>query len=159
MRVLGIDPGSISTGYGVVEGDGKGSLIHICHGRIACGREVPLEGRLKRIFDGLREIIALHSPAVMAIEKIFVARSVSSALKLGHVRGVVMLSAAHEGLEVYQYTPMEVKKALTGYGRAPKGQVQFMVQRFLNIPAMADDDASDALAVAICHIHSMGARG
>lgn len=158
MRVLGIDPGSLSTGYGIVDGDGKRGFIHICHGRIACERKAPLEGRLKKIFDGLKEIITLHSPAVMAIEKVFVARNASSALKLGHIRGVAMLCAAHEGLEVFQYTPMEVKKALTGYGNAHKRQVQFMVQRFLGIPSIADADASDALAVAICHIHSMGVK-
>lgn len=157
MRVLGIDPGSLVTGYGIVESSGRGEVIHVCHGRITCGPNLALEERLKRIFEGLRGIISSHSPEVMAVEKVFVARNVSSALKLGHVRGIVILSAVEEGLKVFQYTPMEVKKAVTGYGRAEKGQIRSMVSRFLGIP-VEDGDAGDALAVALCHLYREGFR-
>ncbi len=157
MRVLGIDPGSLVTGYGIVESDGSGGFIHVCHGSIRCGPHLSMEERLKRIFEGLQDLISSHRPEAMAIEKVFVAKNASSALKLGHVRGIVILSAIQKGLKVFQYTPMEVKKAITGYGRAEKGQIQSVVSRFLGVP-VEGKDAGDALAVALCHLFTEGFR-
>lgn len=157
MRVLGIDPGSLVTGYGLVEGNGD-KLTHICNGRIVCRRGTPLEKRLKEIFDELQEIIKSYNPQVVAVEKVFVSRGAESALKLGHARGVAILCAAIEGLQVFQYTPMEIKKALTGYGMAEKEQVKYMVKRLLGMPYPPETNASDALGVAICHIHHRGLK-
>ncbi len=155
MRVLGIDPGSLITGYGLVEGDGS-NLTHICNGSIVCRNGDLLENRLMEIFDILQGVISSCSPDVVAIENVFVSKGARSALKLGHARGVALLSAVKGGLKVFKYSPMEIKKALTGYGRADKQQVQYMVKRLLGMPSLPDTNASDALAVAICHIHMAG---
>ncbi len=156
MRVLGIDPGSITTGYGIVEMNG-GKLSHIDNGSVTCKKETLLENRLKLIFDSLHDIIASYAPAIMAVERIFVSKGAASALKLGHARGVAILSAVNKNIDVVQYTPMEVKKAVTGYGKADKEQVKYMVAKLLNIPCSLKTDASDALAVAICHLHTVSA--
>jgi len=155
MRVLGIDPGSRITGYGIVEKQGN-RLVHIDNGALQVGSSVDFSARLDTIYRGLQELIALHRPEAAAIEQIFVSRNVSSALKLGHARGAAMLAAVHGGLEIHEYTAMQVKSAVVGYGRAAKGQVQQMVKALLNLPEIAQEDASDALAVAICHAHSAG---
>ena len=157
MRVLGIDCGGEYTGYGVVEQDEHGSLHHICSGAIRLSPRDALELRLKKICEGLAEIIAAHAPEQVAIEDVFYAVNAKSALKLGHVRGVSMLAAAQAGLEVVAYSPLSIKSAVVGYGRAEKSQVQLMVTRLLNLtepPTPAD--ASDALAIAICHLHTAG---
>ena len=155
MRVLGIDCGGEYTGYGVVEQDGDGSLHHLCSGAIRLVPREALELRLKKICDGLTGIIASYSPEQVAIEDVFYAVNVKSALKLGHVRGVAMLVAAQAGLEVIAYSPLSIKSAVVGYGKAEKSQVQVMVTRLLDLPAPPDSpDAADALAIAICHLHT-----
>jgi crossover junction endodeoxyribonuclease RuvC len=157
MRVLGIDCGGEYTGYGVVEQDEHGALHHLCSGAIRLSTRDALELRLKKICEELAAIIAAQSPEQVAIEDVFYAVNAKSALKLGHVRGVAMLAAAQAGLEVVAYSPLSIKSAVVGYGRAEKSQVQLMVTRLLNLaepPTPAD--AADALAIAICHLHTAG---
>jgi crossover junction endodeoxyribonuclease RuvC len=157
MRVLGIDCGGEYTGYGVVEQDGDGALRHLCSGAIRLLPQEPLELRLKKISEGLAEIIRAYSPEEVAIEDVFYAVNVKSALKLGHVRGVAMLVAAQAGLGVVAYSPLSIKSAVVGYGKAEKSQVQVMVARLLDLPASPEPpDAADALAIAICHLHTAG---
>ncbi len=157
MRVLGIDCGGECTGYGVVEQDAQGSLRHLCSGAIRLSPREALELRLKKICEGLTEIIGRYSPEQVAIEDVFYAVNVKSALKLGHVRGVAMLVAAQAGLEVIAYSPLSIKSAVVGYGRAEKSQVQLMVARLLELPAPPEPpDVADALAIAICHLHTAG---
>jgi crossover junction endodeoxyribonuclease RuvC len=153
MRVLGIDCGSERTGYGVVESDGQHYRLVDC-GVIHCGADLPLAARLVIIAEGLRQVIATQAPESAAIEEVFFARNVKSALKLGHVRGVAMLEAARAGLPVSEYSPLQVKSSVVGYGRAEKHQVQQMVKAILGLKEPpASEDAADALAVAICHIN------
>jgi crossover junction endodeoxyribonuclease RuvC len=155
MRVLGIDCGGEYTGYGVVEQDGRGCLHHLCSGAIRLSPREALELRLKTICEGLAKIIAVYSPEQVAIEDVFYAVNAKSALKLGHVRGVAMLAAAQAGLVVVAYSPLSIKSAVVGYGRAEKSQVQLMVTRLLDLPAPPESpDAADALAIAICHLHT-----
>jgi crossover junction endodeoxyribonuclease RuvC len=157
MRVLGIDCGGECTGYGVVEQDAQGSLRHLCSGAIRLSPREALELRLKKICEGLTGIIGRYSPEQVAIEDVFYAVNVKSALKLGHVRGVAMLVAAQAGLEVIAYSPLSIKSAVVGYGRAEKSQVQLMVARLLELPAPPEPpDVADALAIAICHLHTAG---
>jgi len=157
MRVLGIDCGGTYTGYGVVEQNGEGSLHHLCSGAICLSSRDPLELRLKKIAEGLAEIIRTYSPQEVAIEDVFYAVNVKSALKLGHVRGVAMLAAAQAGVKVVAYSPLSIKSAVVGYGRAQKAQVQIMVAHLLELPAPPEPaDAADALAIAICHLHTAG---
>jgi len=157
MRVLGIDCGGEYTGYGVVEQDELGALHHLCSGAIRLSPRDALELRLKKICEGLAAIIAQHSPEQVAIEDVFYAVNAKSALKLGHVRGVAMLAAAQAGLEVVAYSPLSIKSAVVGYGKAEKSQVQIMVTRLLNLAEPpTPTDASDALAIAICHLHTAG---
>lgn len=153
MRILGIDPGSRVTGYGVVEAAGN-RLAHVAHGTIAVPPNAPMAERLAVIYRGLCEVVAGHGPAEVSIESIFHARNAQSALKLGHARGVALLAAELGGVPVVEYTPMQVKSAVVGYGRADKGQVQDMVRRLLCLADPACADASDALAVAICHVQT-----
>src|SRR5690242_1730925 len=131
MRVLGIDCGGEYTGYGVVEQDEAGALRHVCSGAIHLTPRDALELRLKKICEDLGAIIAEHSPEQVAIEDVFYAVNAKSALKLGHVRGVAMLAAAQAGLEVVAYSPLSIKSAVVGYGKAEKSQVQMMVARLL----------------------------
>jgi crossover junction endodeoxyribonuclease RuvC len=152
MRILGIDPGSRITGFGLIEKDGN-RLIHVDNGAIFTRSDAPLSNRLKTIYDGLTGVIADHAPTMVAVERIFVAKNALSALKLGHARGVAMLAGVNAGLPVAEYTAVEVKQAVVGYGKAAKTQVQQMVRVLLNLPEIAQEDASDALAVAICHAH------
>jgi crossover junction endodeoxyribonuclease RuvC len=156
MRVLGIDCGSRVTGYGVIDSDGADCVFVQC-GAIRSKPSDPIAERLKCIHDGIVEIIGELQPNVAAFESLFYATNVQSALKLGHVRGVSMFAAAAANLPVYEYSPLEVKSAVTGYGRAEKPQVQQMVRALLKLNAPPlPYDASDALAVAICHIHTNG---
>ncbi len=155
MRVLGIDCGGEYTGYGIVEQTPDNELCHIVCGAIRLDPRVPLPARLNQIFNELRSLIGLHSPDVAAIEEVFYAVNAKSALKLGQVRGVAMLAVASCGLEVAEYAPLAIKSAVVGYGRAEKSQVQQMVARLLKLPALPEPlDASDALAIAICHLHT-----
>jgi crossover junction endodeoxyribonuclease RuvC len=155
MRVLGIDCGGEYTGYGVVEIVANGKLCCLTCGAIKLSPREALPRRLSRIFTQLGEIIARHQPDQVAIEDVFYALNVKSALKLGQVRGVAMLAAAAAGLEVAEYSPLTIKSSVVGYGRAEKQQVQHMVTRLLELAAPPEPmDASDALAIAICHLHT-----
>ena len=155
MRVLGIDCGGAYTGYGVVEIHTGGRLSCLTCGAIKLSTREALPRRLSRIFTQLGEIIAEHQPDQVAIEDVFYALNVKSALKLGQVRGVAMLAAAAAGLEVAEYSPLTIKSSVVGYGRAEKQQVQHMVTRLLQLAEAPEPmDASDALAIAICHLHT-----
>ena len=155
MRVLGIDCGTEYTGYGVVELAADGRL-HCCTcGAIKLTPRDPLPSRLTVVFNRLSQIIDEHQPENVAIEDVFYAVNVKSALKLGQVRGVAMLAASSAGLEVAEYSPLSIKSAVVGYGKAEKPQVQQMVARLLNLDAPPESpDAADALAIAICHLHT-----
>jgi crossover junction endodeoxyribonuclease RuvC len=155
MRVLGIDCGGEYTGYGVVEMHHSGRLCCLTWGAVKLSTREPLPLRLSRIFSQLGEIILEHRPDQVAIEDVFYALNVKSALKLGQVRGVAMLAAASAGLEVAEYSPLTIKSSVVGYGRAEKQQVQNMVMRLLELTEPPQPmDASDALAIAICHLHT-----
>jgi crossover junction endodeoxyribonuclease RuvC len=154
MRVLGIDCGSRVTGYGVIDTDGADCVFVRC-GIIRTKSSDALAVRLRFIHNSIVEIIREFQPEAAAFESLFYATNVQSALKLGHVRGVSMFAAADADLPVFEYSPLEVKSAVTGYGRAEKLQVQQMVRALLRLNASPEPfDASDALAVAICHVHS-----
>jgi len=155
--VLGIDCGGEYTGYGVVDLHPHGKLCCITCGAIKLSSREALPRRLSTIFIQLGEIIAEHHPDQVAIEEVFYALNVKSALKLGQVRGVAMLAAATAGLEVAEYSPLTIKSSVVGYGRAEKQQVQSMVTRLLELTEPPEPmDASDALAIAICHLHTAG---
>ncbi len=153
--VLGIYPGSIKTGYGLVRQEGS-RLIHIHSGIIDVKKETSLDQKLKIIQNELSNIIQTHKPSEAALETIFYAKNVKSAITLAHARGVALCTAAQHNLSVFEYSPLAVKEACVGYGRAAKEQTQSMVLRMLNLKAsqMTSFDQSDALAVAICHIHT-----
>lgn len=155
MRVLGIDPGSHTTGYGIVDREGQ-SLRHVDNGGIRVDPALPLAKRLQGIYAELRRLIAAHRPEVMVVEDVFVAANARSSLALGQARGVALLAASSAGLPVAEYSPAEVKLAVVGQGRATKHQIQQMVRVILRLPEVAEEDAADALAVAICHCQSEG---
>jgi crossover junction endodeoxyribonuclease RuvC len=151
MRVLGIDCGTEHTGFGVIESDGVTHRM-IAAGVISTSAREPLELRLRAIAAGLRSVIAGHQPEAVAVEAVFHSVNTKSALKLAHVRGVALLTAAEADLPVGEYSPMEIKTSVVGYGRADKSQVELMVRSLLCVEAeFPRADASDALAVAICH--------
>jgi len=155
MRVLGIDCGSEYTGYGVVEDLGGGRLVCCTHGAIRLRPRDSMAFKLQQIFASLTSVIAEHRPEMVAIEDVFYAVNVKSALKLGQVRGVALLAASSSGLDVAEYAPLAIKSAVVGYGRAEKPQVQQMVMRLLHLETPPQPtDAADALAIAICHIHT-----
>jgi crossover junction endodeoxyribonuclease RuvC len=157
MRILGIDPGSGSTGYGLIDTDGSRHRA-ILFGAIKTQTRQPFHVRLLNIHRDLTKILSGEKADVMAIEEVFHATNVQSALRLGHARGIALLVAAQQGLEVCEYSPLEIKKAVVGYGRAEKSQIQTMVQLLLGLPEIpSPDHAADALAVAICHAHRMKA--
>ncbi len=157
MRVLGIDPGSRITGYGIVDQNGN-KLVHVDNGAIFTDKASDFPGRLKTIFDGLSEVISQYRPDEVAIETIFFSTNVQSAIKLGQARGAAIVAAVHAGLPVAEYSALQVKQAVVGRGRAEKGQVQKMLKALLGLPETAQADASDALAVAVCHINSYGLK-
>jgi crossover junction endodeoxyribonuclease RuvC len=148
--VLGVDPGSLNTGFGVILAEGN-RLTPLAHGKIASATRIPLELRLCQIYDGLRELIQEHQPHTLALEEIFLARNVRSAFVLGQVRGVVLLVAAQSSLPVHLYPPLVVKKAVVGYGGASKSQVKLMVEQLLGLK-VDNHHAADALAVGVCHL-------
>jgi crossover junction endodeoxyribonuclease RuvC len=155
MRILGIDPGSGSTGYGLIQTDGS-RHVPLLHGAIKTNPRQPFPQRLLQIYTDLDGILAREKADVVAIEEVFHATNVQSALRLGHARGIALLAAAQHGLAVHEYSPLEIKNAVVGYGRAEKAQVQIMVRFLLKLETIpAPDDAADALAVAICHAHRM----
>ena len=149
--ILGIDPGSRITGYGLVAVE-QHRVNHIDHGCLQLGRD-ELGDRLLTLFDGLANVIRAHQPQEAAIEKVFMNRNADSALKLGHARGVAMLCARQAGLEVQEYAATKIKQAIVGRGHAEKGQVQHMVKALLGLDKSPPADAADALAAAICHAH------
>jgi len=153
MRILGIDPGTRITGYGIIDVEGN-RLRHIDNGIVTTRSGLPLAERLKMIYDGLQKVIATYNPVEMSIEQVFLAKNPRSALTLGHARGTAMLAGVNANLPVSEYSALQVKSAVVGYGRAGKQQVQQMVKALLNLPEIAQEDAADALAVAICHANS-----
>jgi crossover junction endodeoxyribonuclease RuvC len=158
MRVFGVDCGTEFTGYGVVEMDHASrtpKLIHVAAGTIRLNKKEKTPLRLAQVYQELTALMTLHAPDCVAIEEVFFSANVKSALKLGQVRGVAMLAAAACGLTVAEYAPLSIKSSVTGYGLAAKEQVQFMVTRLLELEQAPDSpDAADALAIAICHIHT-----
>ena len=153
MRLLGLDPGLRFTGWGVIEIEGN-RLRHVAHGRVAPDQSAPLSERLRLLHDGLIAIVDLYRPDEAAVEETFLNKNAGSSLKLGHARGVVMLVPALRGVPVTEYATKDVKKSLVGNGAADKAQVMLMVTHLLPGCAVDNEDASDALAVAICHGHA-----
>lgn len=154
MIIVGVDPGSRVTGFGVIrlEGNRLRSLDHGAIRTATLGPLAPFPQRLSQIYQGLSHLLKCHNPDVMAVEEVFHALNVKSALQLGQTRGVVLLAAARLGLPVVEYSPLEVKKAVAGYGRADKRQIQMMVRMLLKLPETPQPhDAADALAIALCH--------
>jgi crossover junction endodeoxyribonuclease RuvC len=155
MLVIGIDPGTAKLGYGLVREHADGSLSAVTFGVIETPAELPMNNRLMKLYTGLSKVIALHRPDCSAVEELFFARNSRTAITVGEARGVVLLLLSDMAMDVHEYTPMEVKQAVTGYGGADKNQVQEMVRALLQLDSIPKpDDAADALAVAICHIHS-----
>lgn len=153
MLVLGVDPGSLRTGWGAIESDGRRHRL-LEMGVLRPPSRASLEARLRFVHEGLSELIARLHPQALAVEDVFHAANTRSALVLGHVRGVVLLAGAQAGLPVSAFPPATVKAQVAGYGRAEKSQVAFMVARLLELPTdVQAGDASDALAVALCHAH------
>ena len=154
MLAVGIDPGTAITGYGLVRDD-QDELSLVTYGVIETPAGIPLHERLLLLYQELTEVLVLHRPQSGAVEKLFFQRNVRTAMSVGQARGVAMLALAQAGLPVAEYSPMEVKQAVAGYGGADKNQVQQMVRALLNLEDIPrPDDAADALAVAICHLHS-----
>ena len=153
MRVLGIDPGTATTGYAVVE-EREGRLLLVAIGIISTPAKTPLPSRLQQIYSSLRGVVTDYSPTISAVEELFFSRNAQTAMAVGHARGVTLLALADAGLKIMEYTPMQVKQAVTGYGTADKHQVQQMVKMLLDLPEIPKpDDAADAAAVAICCLH------
>jgi crossover junction endodeoxyribonuclease RuvC len=157
LRILGIDPGSAVTGFGVVDRV-DGELVHVAHGTLRPPRSAPLALRLDFIYRGVGEVIRQHRPDVAAVEQVFVAASARAALVLGQARGVALAALAAGEVSVSEYAATRVKQSVTGSGRAPKRQVQNMVRRLLSLDCSPALDASDALAAAICHAHEYRLR-
>jgi crossover junction endodeoxyribonuclease RuvC len=158
VRIFGIDPGSDRTGYGCVETDGSRHRVVVC-GVIRSASPAGFPEKLLNIHTGLAALLVEYRPDFVAVENVFFATNARSALKLGHARGVAMLAAVEAGVPIAEYTPAEIKRAVVGYGRAEKHQVQEMMKLVLGLDRVpAPHDAADALAVAICHIHSTAPR-
>lgn len=160
MRILGVDPGSLRTGFGVIELS-RGNAIHIASGAIRLENDGPLSERLKNLSIDLEAIIQKHKPKALAIEHVFFSKNAQSALKLGQARGVILMTAARHGLEIHEYTPTEIKAAIGGSGRAQKDAVARMVRLLLKLSASFQfvcSDQSDALAIAIAHAQSSKRR-
>jgi crossover junction endodeoxyribonuclease RuvC len=156
VRVLGIDCGTERTGWGVIESDGRRHTV-VAHGVIKLSVRDPLEIRLASIACGLRGILSQHTPEAAAVEEVFYSLNVKTALKLAHVRGVALLAIAEAGIAFGEYSPLEVKVSVVGYGRAEKRQVQLMVRSITGLgEAIESEDAADALALAICHATTCG---
>jgi crossover junction endodeoxyribonuclease RuvC len=152
MLVLGVDPGSRVTGYGLV--DKKANRLNCIHaGTISFSAQQPFFERIHGIFLSMADIMNRYRPEEMAIEDVFFAKNVKSSLKIGHARGAVLIAAVQCGVKIAEYTPLEIKKAVVGYGSATKEQVRFMIRRILRLRTDPPLDASDALAVAICHLN------
>ena len=154
MRVLGVDPGTATTGFGVVEKKGS-RLRHIAHGVISTPAHTPFAQRLKTIFDEVHALLELHQPDAVAIEKLFFSQNVTTGISVAQARGVIAVAVAQCGKPIAEFSPLEVKNAVVGYGKATKRQVQEMIKILLNLEAIPKpDDAADALAIAICQLHA-----
>ncbi len=152
MVILGVDPGTLKTGYGVVRYSGSGVQVVACD-CIVNKSTVPMPNRLKSIFDALTDVMKVHRPDMVAIETAFYGKNAQSALKLGHARGVIILTAVEQNIPTYEYSPREIKQALVGNGNASKQQVQYMIKSLLHLTDIPKGyDTTDALAVAICHL-------
>ena len=152
MIVLGIDPGSRTTGYGLLQK--KNNVIRcIASGSIESSGSVPFYDRIYKIFTGMVDIMEKYQPDEMAIEDVFFAKNVKSSLKLGHARGAALIAAVKCNVRIFEYTPLEIKQSVVGYGRATKDQIRDMVQMILNLPVKLGPDTSDAIAAAICHLN------
>lgn len=155
MLVIGVDPGTAITGYGLVRDDEHGKLVAVDFGVITTPSNLPMPERLLQIYQRLRELLSRYHPESGAVEKLFLQRNVRTAISVGQGRGIALLALAEAGIPVAEYTPLEIKQAVTGYGGAEKMQVQQMVKYILELSEIPrPDDAADALAVAICHLHS-----
>jgi len=151
---MGIDPGIALTGYGIVQED-KGNLVLVTYGCIRTSKNEDTCQRLVKIYRTLGEVMKEYRPDSVAVEELFFNKNVRSAFQVGEARGVALLAAAHIGLEIFEYTPLQVKQSVVGYGRAAKNQIQEMVKMMLKVKnPIKPDDAADALALAICHCHS-----
>jgi crossover junction endodeoxyribonuclease RuvC len=157
MLIIGLDPGLGCTGWGVIAAEGN-RLSHVANGQVRTDPKAPLPERLVRLEDELGRVLDAHKPAAAAVEEVFLNENPQSTLKLGQARGVVLLAAARRGLEVGEYAPRLVKKAVVGVGGAEKAQVHAMIQRLLPAVKVAGSDAADALAVAITHAHHLASR-
>ena len=158
MIILGIDPGYAILGWGVIDKTGNHFRV-IDYGAVTTDKDMDMPDRLESLYDGLREIIEEYRPEEASIEKLFFNTNTTTAINVGQARGVAMLACVKGGLKVSEYTPLEIKQALVGYGRADKQQVQFMVKTMLNLAEVPKpDDTADALAAAICHGHSATGR-
>lgn len=155
MRILGIDPGIAIVGYGVVDKEGN-SYKTVAYDAVTTRAHTPLVERLELVYKGVDEIIKMYKPDVMSIEELFFNNNAKTALTVGQARGVILLAAVQNGIPVFEYTPLQVKQALTGYGRAGKAQIQQMMKSILGLTAVPKpDDVADALAIAVCHGNSM----
>ncbi len=157
MTVIGIDPGTATTGYGIIQECENGTIKILDYGVILTQPGLSPEIRLKILHEEISKVIQLHRPVSGAVEKLFFQKNVKTALAVGQARGVILLALAEQGVDVAEYTPTEIKSAVTGYGAADKHQVQTMIAVALEMSEIPKpDDAADALAVALCHIHSIG---
>jgi crossover junction endodeoxyribonuclease RuvC len=154
MRIIGIDPGYAITGYGVLDYEGNKFKV-VDYGAITTSKDDTLDIRLLQLSQQLEDVLTLYKPDVLTVEELFFNTNIKTAIMVGQGRGVVILTAAKFGIKVYEYTPLQVKQAVTGYGRADKAQIQQMVKVILNLPTIPKpDDIADALAISICHAHS-----
>lgn len=155
MLILGIDPGTAIMGYGLIEKKGQ-NLFPVTYSCWRTPADMPMPQRLRHLYESLENLLLKYSPDVMAVEELFFNRNTTTALSVGQARGVVLLGAARNNIEVFEYTPLQVKQAVVGYGKADKQQIQFMVRALLSLQETPKpDDTADALAIAICHAHSM----
>jgi crossover junction endodeoxyribonuclease RuvC len=159
MLALGIDPGTATTGYGFVREREDGGLEAVAYGAIITPAKTPMPERLAMLYEELNQLITRYEPDTSAVENLFFQKNVKTAMSVGQARGVILLALAQAGRAVAEYTPLEIKQAVSGYGGAGKRQVQEMVRTLLEMDAIPKpDDAADALAVAICHLHSVRAQ-
>lgn len=158
MRILGVDPGTLRTGFGLVETDGPRYRL-IEAGLIQSPSSRAISERLYKIYHGLLDMIRVHRPEILALEDIFYGKDLQAMVKIGEARACAMLAASEEGIGVIEYAPARVKQSILGNGRAAKEQIQFMVQRLLHLRTLPQPDTADALAVALCHAHNLRAQG
>ncbi len=156
MRIIGIDPGYAIVGYGIIDYSSNHFSV-VDYGAVTTKAHTPFDSRLSTIYDGLTQLISMYKPDAMSIEKLFFNTNTTTAIDVAQARGVIVLAAAHGGLNIADYTPLQVKQSVVGYGRAEKKQVQEMTRLMLNLKSVPKpDDTADALALAICHAHSAG---